>query len=175
MRLSAIVLAFAATASGLSIFKQDVITNDDDLKIPGDSPLQLCPDKDHSKDLATIDKVDLSPNPPEAGKELSIKASGTVLETIEQGAYINIQVKYGLIRLINQKMDLCEQVKNVDIECPIEKGVINVVKTVDIPREVPPGKYTVVADVFTVDGRQLTCLTAQVVFGRHDVLGSWEL
>ena len=43
---------------------QSVIANDD-LKIPGDSPLELC-NKDHENDTVTIEKVDLLPNPPKA-------------------------------------------------------------------------------------------------------------
>lgn len=37
------------------------------------------------------------------------------------------------------------------------------------------GKYTVNADVFTVDHEHITCLTAQVVFGRKDSLGFFDL
>jgi hypothetical protein len=73
-----------------------------------------------------------------SGSELVIKAVGTVYETIEEGAYVNLSVKYGLIRLINTKADLCEQIKNVDLECPIEKGVISITKSVDLPKEIPP-------------------------------------
>lgn len=63
---------------------------------------------------------------------------GTVKEPILEGAYINLQVKYGLIRLVNTKADLCEQTKQADLECPIEKGKLTVVKDVEIPKEVPP-------------------------------------
>lgn len=38
---------------------------DDDNKIPGESPLELCKG-DHTADLITIHNVDLSPNPPKA-------------------------------------------------------------------------------------------------------------
>jgi hypothetical protein len=69
---------------------------------------------------------------------LVIEATGTVKENIEEGAYVNLQVKYGLIRLINTKADLCEQLKNVDLECPIERGRITIVKTVELPKEIPP-------------------------------------
>ena len=72
------------------------------------------------------------------GKELVIKAVGTVKETIEEGAYIELTVKYGLIRLISTKADLCEQIKNVDLECPIEKGILSIVKTVELPEQIPP-------------------------------------
>lgn len=51
----------------MSIFSgkaTDVVVNED-LKIPGDSPLEFCPG-DHSADIVKIDKVDLLPNPPKA-------------------------------------------------------------------------------------------------------------
>jgi hypothetical protein len=57
---------------------------------------------------------------------------------VEEGAYINLQVKYGLIRLVNTKADLCEQIKNVDLECPLKKGKAILTKTVDLPKEIPP-------------------------------------
>ena len=76
-----------------------------------------------------------------------------------------------MIRLITTTADLCEQVQNVDLECPIEKGEISIVKSVDLPKEIPPGKYTVLADVYTVDNEPITCLTATVVFDRPGIFG----
>ena len=57
---------------------------------------------------------------------------------MEEGAYVAITVKYGLITLIKSRIDLCEQVKNVDLECPLEKGLLKVTKDVDLPNEIPP-------------------------------------
>lgn len=170
MKFSTITTCLAvclAPASALSVFngKAASVVVNDDLKIPGDSPLEFCPG-DHSADLVKIDKVDLSPNPPKAGQELIIKAKGSVKQKIDQGAYVLLTVKYGLIRLISTKADLCEQIGNVDLECPVEAGDLEITKAVDLPNEIPPGKYTVLADVFTVDDVQITCLTATVVFSR---------
>jgi len=137
---------------------------DDPLKVPGENPLSFC--SDASKDLLIIEKVDLDPNPPEAGKPLSISAKGNLTADIEKGAKIHLQVKYGLITLINQEADLCEQVKQVDLECPLKKGELELTKDVDLPNQIPPGRYTVLADVFTKDGDKITCLTATVVFHR---------
>ncbi|KAI1172391.1 phosphatidylinositol transfer protein [Nemania sp. FL0916] len=133
-------------------------------KVPGDSPLEFC-DKDHSKDIVSIERVDLLPNPPETGAPLLIRATGTVFEPIEEGAYVRLVVKYGLIRLINQEIDLCKEVGNVDMECPVDKGVLSITKAVDIPKEVPPGTYFVSADVYNADGTPITCLQASVTFG----------
>lgn len=164
MRSATVFAALLSTASaaGLSFFGDEPIANQD-LKVPGESPLEFCPN-DHSQDVVTIDSVDLSPNPPEAyvlpahalaflrapvpfssltanpssGQELIITASGTVSKPILEGAYVNLQVKYGLIRLISTTADLCEQIGNVDLECPIEKGPLAITKSVELPNEIPP-------------------------------------
>lgn len=167
MRFTTALVALLSTAHGLSLFRGDeAVIADDENKIPGDSPLELCAGKEHKDDILTIERVDLSPNPPEAGKDLIIKAVGTLSEDVEEGSYVLLQVKYGLIRLINTKADLCEQTKNVDVECPIKEGKLELTKTVELPAQIPPGKYTVVADVYTKDDKPVTCLEAKVAFSR---------
>jgi hypothetical protein len=61
-----------------------------------------------------------------------------VKETIEEGAYVQLTVKYGLIRLITTKADLCKEIGNVDLECPLEAGEMEITKSVDLPAEIPP-------------------------------------
>lgn len=77
-----------------------------------------------------------------SGEDLVIQASGTLAQSVEEGAYVAIQVKYGLIRLISTKADLCEQVHNVDMECPIKKGDITITKSVELPKEIPNVRNT---------------------------------
>ena len=73
-----------------------------------------------------------------SGKTLTIEAKGNFTKRVEQGAYIQLTVKYGLIRLISQRADLCEQMKNaVDEECPLV-GEKTITKDVDLPKEIPP-------------------------------------
>jgi hypothetical protein len=73
-----------------------------------------------------------------SGATLTIEASGIVKEDITEGAYVKLQVKYGYIKLLDTQADLCEEIKNVDLECPIEKGKISITKEVDLPKEIPP-------------------------------------
>ncbi|KAL8297037.1 hypothetical protein RB601_003457 [Gaeumannomyces tritici] len=135
--------AFIALLSvGLSSASSLRLVRRDDHDIPGESPLRLC-DGDHGDDLLQITKVDLNPNPPKAGQTLVIEANGALSTTIEEGAYVNLSVKYGLIRLINTKADLCEQIKNVNLECPIEKGILSIAKSVDLPNEIPPVSFCI--------------------------------
>lgn len=77
-----------------------------------------------------------------SGQTLDIKATGVLKKTVENGAKIHLQVKYGLITLINQETDLCNQVKNVDLECPLEKGPLELTKSVNLPSQIPSVRLT---------------------------------
>ncbi|KAF3394582.1 Phosphatidylglycerol/phosphatidylinositol transfer protein [Penicillium rolfsii] len=91
---------------------------------------------------------------------LTITASGTLHETITKGAVVNVEVKWGVITLVKQTMDLCDQIENVDLNCPLEKGSMVLTKQVDLPKQIPPGRYSVLADVYTKDEKKVTCLKA---------------
>ena len=77
---------------------------------------------------------------------------------------MHLQVKYGLITIIKKTADLCDQVKNVDLKCPLKKGEMTLEKVVTLPKEIPPGKYSVIADVVTKEDEKVTCLKAAVEF-----------
>ncbi|PLB34193.1 ML domain-containing protein [Aspergillus candidus] len=125
--------------------------------VEGNNPLQYC-QEDTAGDILQIGSVDLTPNPPLPGKTLTIEAKGVLRERIEKGAKVLLVVKYGLITLIRQTADLCDQLVNVDMKCPLEKGDMILTKKVDLPKQIPPGKYSVHADVLTEDGKTITCL-----------------
>jgi len=165
---SLITLLFGTlvAADGLSFFGNgQKVLEEKGGPVAGDNPLTYCK-KDHASDILTLDHVNLDPNPPAAGKTLTIEAVGTLTQKLEKGAYVNLQVKYGLIRLVNMRQDLCDQVSNVDLDCPIDEGKITIVKDVELPKEIPPGTYTVFADAYTKDGKdKIICLEATVKFG----------
>lgn len=50
---------------------------------------------------------------------------------------MNIEVKYGLITLVKQTLDLCEQLEKIDMKCPLEKGDMLLTKEVDLPSFIP--------------------------------------
>lgn len=106
-----------------------------------------------------------------SGEKLKIIANGTLAEDIGEGAKVYLQVKYGVITIIKQTADLCDNVKKIELECPLKKGDLDISQEVDIPAQVPPGKYTVLADVITADGNKVTCLTASVQFHRAGLTG----
>jgi hypothetical protein len=150
-------------AASLPLFGQSPIKSlADTFPVAGENPLEYCADP--ADDILKIVSVNLSPNPPVPGQKLTIEAEGVFDEPVVQGSKIHLQVKYGLIRLINVEADLCEELEgNTDLTCPLS-GYQKIVKEVDIPREVPPGKYAVLADVYTEDKTRITCLQA------HDII-----
>ncbi|EXJ58371.1 hypothetical protein A1O7_05796 [Cladophialophora yegresii CBS 114405] len=169
MKVTALLLSLlsaASAASSRSLFggSQNALVDEDKFSVPGKNPLNFCADpKDY---ILSVDYVDLSPNPPVPGQKLTITGNGTFSKDIDPGATVFLQVKYGLITLIKQEADLCDNLPKIDITCPIKEGVFTLKKEVDIPKQVPPGKYTVLADVNTVDKEKITCMESTVFFSR---------
>ena len=66
-----------------------------------------------------------------------IEAIGNFTQEVVSGATVHLTVKYGLITLIRMETDLCDQMKAVDEECPLDGPKI-IKKEVEIPSKVPP-------------------------------------
>ncbi|QPG77003.1 Phosphatidylglycerol/phosphatidylinositol transfer protein [Brettanomyces nanus] len=136
--------------------------------IPGESPLELC-DADISQ-LLTLSSVRMDPVPPERGQNLTISAVGTLSKLVESGAYVDVDVSYGYIKIIHQTYDLCDELPQVDMTCPLKRGYYKIEKEVEIPKEVPPGKYLVVARAYTKDDELITCLTGEAEFPPYNIV-----
>ncbi len=67
MRLSAVILALAASASARNVIRRGGQSPlvEDDLAVPGQNPLRFC-EADRDNDIIEIKEVILTPNPPEA-------------------------------------------------------------------------------------------------------------
>ncbi|KAJ1925862.1 Phosphatidylglycerol/phosphatidylinositol transfer protein [Tieghemiomyces parasiticus] len=121
------------------------------------------------EDLVTVSSVNLTPDPPHKGQTLRIEASGHVKQTVTNGSYVDVTVKYGFIKLLSRRFDLCDYLDQVGHACPVPPGVVSITKEVDLPKEIPRGRYTVNAVARLPDegddtGAQLTCLNALVRF-----------
>lgn len=106
--LATLLLPILATSLSLGTYSSsDQTALDADFPVPGDQPLNFC--KDPKDYILEVHHVDLIPNPPVPGQLLKIKANGTFSQEIEEGATVFLQVRYGLITLIKQEADMCEQ------------------------------------------------------------------
>lgn len=72
-----------------------------------------------------------------------------------------------MLQIVNQQVSLCDYAGEIGKKCPLKDGELELVKDVELPAQIPPGKYTVLADATTKDGERITCLTATVVFSRQ--------
>lgn len=172
-RLSTAFLAASAKALSLVSYLEDAkaallpevintFPNPDERPVPGNSPIIQCDAT--QPQLLDLQKVVIDPNPPAKGQNLTFVATGFLAQDVTDGAYVDVDVRYGFIRLIHQTYDLCEQVANVDLECPVKKGEQVISKLVEIPDEVPPGKYIVNARAYTAEDVLIACLSATVEF-----------
>ncbi|SMN20243.1 similar to Saccharomyces cerevisiae YDL046W NPC2 Functional homolog of human NPC2/He1 [Maudiozyma saulgeensis] len=163
-RFVTFITFYIALVSASVVFQTEQIPGDTK-PIAGGSPLLLCDLEE--KQLLDISSVVLSPNPPERGNELVITAKGEIKTTIKDGAYVDVEVRLGYIKLLTQTFDLCEVLKENDVNgltCPVKPGIYDLEKKVDIPDEVPPGKYTILARAYTADDDLLACITGEVIF-----------
>jgi hypothetical protein len=120
-------------------------------------------------DVVEIKSIEVSPDPPQPGQDLTVNVVAYAHEVVKEGAYVDITVKLGLIKLLQKRFDVCEEARNsdVDIECPIEEGPYNVTQTVALPKEIPPAKFVVEVKGYTVDDEDLVCVNLKVDFMKH--------
>jgi len=96
---------------------------------------------------------------------LTVEASGTLSKDVEVGAKLYLTVKYNSIIILQEEADLCDQLPNVDLSCPLKKGPLDVTKEVEITSQVPEGKYIVIANVYTESHKEvITCMEGTAVF-----------
>ncbi|MEU1534948.1 ML domain-containing protein [Streptomyces fagopyri] len=95
-----------------------------------------------------IESVTLIPDPPARGSEVKMLIKGHVQNAIEDGAYYDLTVKLGLIKLLHKQVDLFEEIRSGVLSVspdpaggPIKPGDVELTHTVKLPKEVPPAKF----------------------------------
>ncbi|KAJ3507103.1 hypothetical protein NMY22_g17036 [Coprinellus aureogranulatus] len=115
-----------------------------------------------------IDSIEVSPDPPQPGKDLTVKVKAKTSERIEDGFYADVQVKLGLVKLLEKTFDVCEEARNANatIQCPVEEGSHVIEQTVALPKEIPRAKFVVNINGYTEE-EDLLCLTLKVDFMKN--------
>ncbi|EIM92953.1 uncharacterized protein STEHIDRAFT_117878 [Stereum hirsutum FP-91666 SS1] len=119
-----------------------------------------------SSDPIQIESIDVSPDPPKPGENMTVTVKASAQELIAEGAYADVTVKLGLIKLLQKSFDLCEEARNAEtsVQCPVEPGSYTVEQTVALPAQIPQAKFRVHVDGFTVDDDPLVCVDLTVNF-----------
>ncbi|KAG1755202.1 ML domain-containing protein [Suillus paluster] len=125
-----------------------------------------------STDPIQLESISLSPDPPKPGQDLTVTVVGTAQERIEDGAYADVVVKLGLIKLLTKTFDVCNEARsaNATVQCPVEEGQYTVVQTVALPKEIPQAKFSVSVRGYTADDDDMLCLDLKVDFMRSPFL-----
>ncbi|PPQ88662.1 hypothetical protein CVT25_010238 [Psilocybe cyanescens] len=117
-------------------------------------------------DPVQIISIQVSPDPPQPGKDLTVTVNASVEEEIVEGAYTDVTVKLGLVRILKKRFDVCEEARNANatIQCPVETGPYTVVQTVALPKEIPKAKFKVDVLGYTADDEDMLCVKLTVDF-----------
>ena len=122
------------------------------------------------KDISSFElkSLVLTPNPPEKGKKLSIKLNGDLLKSINSGSLLRTVVKYQRIVLFRSTFDVCKELEKPDnklpIKCPIEIGEKTLDYEVDLPDNLPNGKFSVDAELLNENKDLIFCTKIQMIF-----------
>ncbi|WFD29283.1 hypothetical protein MSPP1_000290 [Malassezia sp. CBS 17886] len=121
--------------------------------------------------VVAVESIELQPDPPQRGQNLTIRARGTVTSLIDEGTFVDVDVRLGPWRVLSQRLDVCEEARsnNVSLQCPVDAGQYEVVHTVLLPSMIPPARlmparFSVHVSGATQDTKPLVCMDIGVSF-----------
>ncbi|WFC93613.1 hypothetical protein MBRA1_000234 [Malassezia brasiliensis] len=122
-----------------------------------------------------VESIELSPEVPERGRNLTVHGKGTLSRRADFGSYVDVTVRVGFLRIFWQRVDICGVLRenDVEVQCPAEPGHYDVVHTVELPSQIPPAKYNIHIEGKNHEARPLACLDLTVSFPVFQRLGSW--
>ncbi|THG95637.1 hypothetical protein EW026_g6054 [Hermanssonia centrifuga] len=158
--LVALLSAFVCTAS--SVFTQETL----DTYLKSD-----CWDWEPCgsvSDPLEIKHIEVSPDPPQRGQDLTVKVIGNVKEVIDDGAYADVTVKIGLIKILQKEFDLCEEAYAIHLLqlAASDMCTKEVTHTVTLPKEIPLAKFNVNVQGYTADDDNMVCVNLWIDFRR---------
>ena len=118
-----------------------------------------------SDDLFNLESLELSPDPPRRSSPLTVKLKGYLKEKLDEGV-VEYEAKFGGFTLATGKLDGCPTLKEEPKlpQCPVAAGKIDVTHTVDLPWQIPPGRYLINAKgKRSIDDKQIFCIDLDVL------------
>ncbi|MFE6055599.1 ML domain-containing protein [Kitasatospora sp. NPDC056446] len=125
-------------------------------------------------DALQINRITVTPDPPTPGQTNVFTINAAAEEAIADGAYLDVTVKLGLIKLLTKRYDLFAELRGEgtlkltcatsDGKSPIPKGATTLTLTLDLPKETPRAKFAIDVQGYTVDDNELLALKVKVDF-----------
>lgn len=104
----------------------------------------------------SIAHVDVTPDPPVAGHNITIWAYGSVDEELTQGSQVVISVSYMGIQIFTETIPMSDVTS-----MPVGPGLVDINYSIGIPDLVPHGPYSVSLTFNDQTGTEITCLLIQ--------------
>ncbi|EPQ60743.1 Phosphatidylglycerol/phosphatidylinositol transfer protein [Gloeophyllum trabeum ATCC 11539] len=162
--LATLALAFTGIALATPLDVQEAL-------VPSDGTVRISESWDYSvcgadTDAIQIKSIDVSPDPPKPGSNMTVNVKAYVQEVIEEGAYVDVVVKMGYVKLLSKSFDICEEARKAEasVQCPVQKGDYEVEQVAELPKEIPPGKFVVNVRGYTADDDDMVCVDLNVDF-----------
>ncbi|KAJ1299712.1 hypothetical protein OPQ81_005038 [Rhizoctonia solani] len=136
--------------------------------VPGNATIHHCQNSGQDE-IAVFDSIDMTPQVLRKNADLNVTVSGQLRQLIEDGAMLEIKVKYSVlpVPIVRRKYPLCEMLKHAGISCPIPAGALGFNKTWHIPNtSIPPGRYHINVNAYTKDKTPIVCLNIDQRFKR---------
>ena len=124
-------------------------------------------------DPLQIESITVTPDPPKPGADLKGVIKTTVTAEITDGAYADVVVKLGLVKVLTKRYDLFAELKNGSAwsltadsgsGAPVKPGPVTLTFNGTLPREIPRAKFNISVRAYTVDDDDLAALNFKVDF-----------
>jgi hypothetical protein len=146
-------------ASVLAFATEQIIDIKTDVVDVFAGPLTSC---GGNSDTFTLKDVTITPYPVQAGRNLTINASGLLTRDIVQGALLKVTAKLGGIQVFQKELDLCEEGAKNGKPCPIAAGDQQMIVSQEIPGNIPGATINLEIKANNADKTPIACLKGPI-------------
>lgn len=84
-------------------------------------------------------------------KPASFNVKAQLKEDLQEGSKVELRVKYHGIRVYKHKFDICDELKKINIQCPVKAGSFAFNKTITVPdKSIPNVRCPLVLEPSTI-------------------------
>lgn len=119
-----------------------------------------------SRDAVTIESIQVSPDPPVPGENVTVSGWGTLRTPVHTGSDAEVIVRLGLAPVYRETLDLCRlaEREHFQLQCPISPGTYHLQHTVQVPKNIPRARYNAHITAENHLSQELLCLDVGVDF-----------